>query len=79
MREVLIEKRQQKELTQLEVAEKIGVSEVFVRKIEKGDRNPGVETMLKFESLYSTSMRLLFPDIFQVSNDTKCIESKIVV
>ncbi|MEK5070550.1 helix-turn-helix transcriptional regulator [Sporosarcina sp. FSL K6-1508] len=79
MREVLIEKRQQKELTQLEVADKIGVSEVFVRKIEKGDRNPSVETMLKFESLYSTSMRLLFPDIFQVSNDTKCIKSKIVV
>ncbi|WP_342510526.1 helix-turn-helix transcriptional regulator [Sporosarcina sp. FSL K6-1522] len=79
MREVLIEKRQQKELTQLEVAEKIGVSEVFVRKIEKGDRNPSVETMLKFESLYSTSMRLLFPDIFQVSIDTKCINSKEVV
>ncbi|QNK86475.1 helix-turn-helix transcriptional regulator [Sporosarcina sp. resist] len=79
MREVLIEKRQQKELTQLEVAEKIGVSEVFVRKIEKSDRNPSVETMLKFESLYSTSMRLLFPDIFQVSSDTKCIKSKIVV
>ena len=79
MREVLIEKRQQKEFTQSDVAKKIGVSEVFVRKIEKGDRNPGVETMLKFESLYGTSMRLLFPDIFQASNDTKCIVPEEVV
>lgn len=78
MREPLVEKRKEKKLTQLEVAEKLGVSEVFVRKIEKGDRNPSVETMLKFEALYRTSMRKLFPDIFQVSSDTKCIEKKQV-
>ncbi|MER2091011.1 MAG: helix-turn-helix transcriptional regulator [Sporosarcina sp.] len=79
MREVLVGKRQKKEMTQSEVAEVIGVSEVFVRKIEKGDRNPSIETMLKFESLYDTSMRMLFPDIFQVLNDTKCIKSNEVI
>ena len=70
MREVLIEKRKGKGISRLKVAEEIGISEVFVRKIESADRNPSVETMLKFELFYGTSMRILFPDIFQISNDT---------
>ncbi|MDI5790404.1 hypothetical protein PO124_24200 [Bacillus licheniformis] len=33
--------------------------------IERGTRNPGRETMLKFETLYSVPDRLLFPDLFR--------------
>ncbi len=55
------------------MAERLGISEVYVRKIENGARNPGRETMLKFEKLYAVSDRELFPDLFQVIFDTKCI------
>ncbi|KSU89835.1 transcriptional regulator [Bacillus sp. VT 712] len=75
MREKLINERLSRDWTQKEVAEKLNISEVYVRKIEKGVRNPGRSTMLKFEILYSTSERELFPDLFQVIDDTKCINN----
>ena len=75
MREKLINERIKNGLTQKQVADKLGISEVFVRKIEKGIRNPGRETMLKFEKLYSISERELFPDLFFIVNDTKCIKN----
>ncbi|WBL16401.1 helix-turn-helix transcriptional regulator [Sutcliffiella sp. NC1] len=73
MRDRLVLERQKKDLTQEQVAKAIGISTVYVRKIEKGLRNPGRETMLKFEAFYGVSDRILFPDLFQVSLDTKCI------
>lgn len=73
MRERLILERQKNDWTQKQVAEKLQISEVYVRKIEKGERNPGRETMLKFERLFSISDRLLFPDLFFANNDTDCI------
>jgi len=73
MRQILVDERIKMKLTQREVARKLELSEVFVRKIEKGLRNPGRETMLKFEKLYSVSERTLFPDLFFIVNDTKCI------
>lgn len=78
MRQKLVEERNKKGLTQKQVATAIGISEVFVRKIEKGLRNPGRETMLKFEQFYGISDRKLFPDLFQIVNDTKCIEMNAV-
>lgn len=74
MRQRLVEERNSRDLTQKQVAEILGISEVYVRKIEKGLRNPGRETMLKFEQLYSVRDRELFSDLFQVSDDTKCIK-----
>lgn len=74
MRERLVDERLKRKLTQKQVAEKLDISEIYVRKIEKGLRNPGRETMLKFEKLYGIQDRELFPDLFQILDDTKCIK-----
>ncbi|WP_034757855.1 helix-turn-helix transcriptional regulator [Rossellomorea vietnamensis] len=72
-RRKLIELRKQMNLTQRQVAESLGISEVYVRKIEKGDSHPGRETMVKFQKFYQYELTELFPDIFLISFDTKCI------
>jgi putative transcriptional regulator len=74
LRNRLVDERLKRNLTQKQVAEMLSISEVYVRKIEKGLRNPGRETMLKFEQLYGISDRNLFPDLFQVFIDTKRIK-----
>lgn len=76
-RKKLIQERLNRNLTQKEVAKIIGISEVFVRKIEKGNANPGRKTMLKFEKLYGVSERYLFPDLFDVKIDTKRIKELV--
>jgi putative transcriptional regulator len=76
LRSRLVKERTSRNLTQKQVAEILGISEIHVRKIEKGDRNPGLELMLKFEHLYKVRDRLLFPDLFSVSFDTKSIKVK---
>jgi putative transcriptional regulator len=75
MRKKLIELRTTKKLTQKELAEILNISEVYVRKIEKSERNPGRETMLKYEKFFGVRDRDLFPDLFRVSNDTLCIKT----
>jgi putative transcriptional regulator len=75
-RKQLIYERIKRNLTQKQVAQILGVSEVYVRKIEKGDADPGRTTMIKFEKLYGVDGRKLFPDLFDVSIDTFCIESE---
>ncbi|MEC0623725.1 helix-turn-helix transcriptional regulator [Staphylococcus warneri] len=77
MRKRLIEERSKRGWTQKQVSERLGLSEIYVRKIEKGTRNPGRETMLKFETLYSVPDQLLFPDLFQVYVDTYCIKEAL--
>lgn len=64
MRETLIKKRYEKQLTQKEVAEALNISTIYVRKIEKGDRTPGRDVLFKFEKLYDTPIRELFPELF---------------
>jgi len=76
MRERLVQERTSKNLTQKQVAKQLGISEVYVRKIEKGERNPSLELILKFEDFFKVRDRKLFPDIFQLPNDTKCIKDK---
>lgn len=75
MRKRLVNERKKRKLTQKQVAEALEISSVYVRKIEKGERNPGRETMLKFEKLYGIQDRVLFEDLFQVYSDTKCIKN----
>ena len=58
-------------------AEQLGISEVYLRKIETGLSKPGRDTMIKFEKYYGVSMRDLFPDIFLSINDTECIKTNI--
>lgn len=62
MRKRLIEDRSKRELTQKQVAERLNISEGYVR-------NPGRNQMLKFETLYSVSDCELFPDLFEVVFD----------
>lgn len=75
-RELLKELRLKHELTQKELASKLNISTVYVRKIEKGDVNAGLPTMMKYESFFNVSMRKLFPDIFFESDDKKLINEK---
>lgn len=74
MREELIKLRKQNHLTQFQLAQILGISEVYVRKLEKGTRNPSISLMLKIEVVFGVSMKEIFPDIFLLTNDTKCIE-----
>ncbi|MHC8517038.1 helix-turn-helix domain-containing protein [Sporosarcina sp. ITBMC105] len=74
-RKLLKELRLKKNLTQQELADNLGISAVYVRKIEKGDVNAGLPTMIKYESFFGVSMRKLFPDIFLEVNDKKLINN----
>lgn len=75
MREKLVEQRKLLDLTQVKLAKILGISEVYVRKLESGERNPSITLMLKFEKLYKVSMKELFPDIFLNNFDTECIKN----
>lgn len=63
-RQRLVEARKSLNKTQAEAAADIGISEIYLRKIENGASKPGRETMLRFEQYYGISMRELFQDIF---------------
>lgn len=63
-RQNLVRARKQKGKTQKEVAKDLGISAVYVRKLENGLSNPGRKTMILFEKYYGISMRELFDDIF---------------
>lgn len=73
-RQLLINHRKESNLTQKQVADALSISEVYVRKIENGVADPGRTTMLKFEKFFERNSNELFPDLFQVSVDTKCIK-----
>jgi transcriptional regulator with XRE-family HTH domain len=55
----------------MQVAYDLGISEVYVRKLESGAVKPGRDTMFKFENYYNVSAKKLFPDIFLDINDKK--------
>lgn len=74
-RSLLRQLRIDHKLTQQELAKKLGISTVFVRKIENGDANPGRETMLKYEFFFKKDMRELFPDLFLNQDDKKLIKN----
>lgn len=74
-RETLINARLSKKLSQAQVADDLGLAEVTVRKIEKGNRNPSSKTAVKFASYFGRDIKELFPDIFLPNFDTKRIKS----
>ena len=74
MRKELIKLRKENNLTQFELAQILGISEVYVRKLEKCTRNRSIYLMLKIEALFGVSMKDIFPDIFLIKNDTKRIK-----
>lgn len=68
-RKALIQLRKKHRLTQQELAKELGISTIYVRKIEKGDADPGRETLVKYELFFNENIKKLFPDIFYGSND----------
>ncbi|GAE29792.1 helix-turn-helix domain-containing protein [Halalkalibacter hemicellulosilyticus] len=63
----LINERSKRQLSREEVGKALGISTIYVRKIENGERNPGRETMVKFAEFYEVSERRLFPDLFDIT------------
>ena len=74
LRIFIIELRKKENLTQLELSKRLNISEIYVRKLEQGTRNPSINTMLRYEKYFGESMKKMFPDIFFDSNDTECIK-----
>ena len=69
----LVGERTKRNLTQADLAEKIDISTIYVRKLESGSVKPGRETMIKYEKFFGLSSKTLFPDIFLSDNDKKVI------
>jgi len=74
-RPLLLQLRKNHKLTQQGLAEKLGISTVYVRKLEKGDVNPGRETLVKYENFFEVDMKKLFPDLFFDSYDKNFIKN----
>ncbi|PFB24100.1 helix-turn-helix transcriptional regulator [Bacillus cereus] len=74
MRKRLINERTSRNLTQEELALALNLSTIFIRKVEKGERNPSVKTMKIYQSFFGVRVTELFPDIFNDFDDTKCIK-----
>ncbi|HBI2123322.1 TPA: helix-turn-helix transcriptional regulator, partial [Listeria monocytogenes] len=51
-------------LTQKELAEKVGLAEISIRKIENGERDPSINTAVRISKILNTKMEIIFPDIF---------------
>ncbi|MCI3027730.1 helix-turn-helix transcriptional regulator [Desemzia sp. C1] len=71
MRSNLVKERKSKDLTRSELADKLGIAEITVRKIEEGNRNPSPQMAKKFALFYKKELDYLFPDIFLIKFDTK--------
>lgn len=52
--------RVQKGLTQKQLADKLGISESMVQKVELGKRGVGLKTAIKFSKFYRKSLTQLF-------------------
>ena len=76
MRTNLKKEREKKHLSRNKLAETLGISEVYVRKIESGSSNPSIDVAKMFAEFYKQPLDYLFPDLFSLSFDTKRIESK---
>lgn len=75
-RQKMREKRLEKGMTFKEVAEKVGLSAVYIRKIENGDRTPSLVSAAKLSNLLGLSVKNLYPDIFLENYDTKRIKEE---
>lgn len=70
-REQLIKERTSKGLTRHELAEKLDIAAITVRKIESGERNPSHVMAKKFALFFKQDLDILFPDLFLINFDTK--------
>lgn len=74
-RERLIQERTKRKKTRAQVAEDLGISEVYVRMIENGTVKPGRDKMLLISEYYNLGLKTLFPDIFFIIDDKKLIKT----
>ena len=75
MDNILRNERKKMKFTQKELAEKIGISTIYVRKIESG-YIPRPDIMVKYQEVFNISVKELFPDYFSAFNDKKFIIRK---
>src|ERR1051326_5999040 len=55
--------RQSKEWSQTDLGDKVGLSQVYISKIERGDADPDTELMVKFSEAFDVQIAELFGDI----------------
>lgn len=67
----LIQLRNNRGYTRAELANKLGVSEVYISKIERGERRPSIRLMLAFQEFYGVPLQELFADEFQLKEEGK--------
>lgn len=69
----LVNERNKRELTQAKVAKDVGISTVYLRKLEAGTENPGRDTMIALSVYYNVPAEELFPDLFCAFYDRNSI------
>lgn len=72
MRSILKAEREKKKVTQEKLAKILNISEITVRSLENGTRNPSPKMARKYAIFFDKNLEYLFPDIFLIRNDTKC-------
>lgn len=76
LRTNLKKERDKKNITQEKLAEFLGISEITVRSLENGSRNPSTKMAKRYALFFGKNLDYLFPDIFLISDDTKRIEKE---
>ena len=56
--------------TQEKVAQDMGISTIYLRKIESGSLMPGRDLMFKMSSYFNEKPENLFPDYFECGSDS---------
>lgn len=74
---IAFELRKKSGLTQRQLAESLGISEVYVRKIESGERRPGNRVAEKYVKYFDLPANRIFPDVYAALVDTKRTEKEI--
>lgn len=72
----LINERNKRGFTQAKVAKGVGISTVYLRKLEAGTENPGRDTMIALSVYYNVPAEELFPDLFCTYYDRNSIIKK---
>lgn len=71
-REKLISVREQRGLSQTELAECIGTTQQNISWLENGRRKPNVYLAITLQNFFEVKAEELFPDIFLKIETTKC-------
>lgn len=69
MRDTLIKMRGKR--TQMEIAEKVGISQKYLSKLELEQRVPSLKIAIKIAKFYKKNIEDLFPDLFAMKEDAE--------